>query len=141
MKLLICGCRDLDKKTSEAAIRSFDMSRATEIVHGGARGVDAAAHDLFDGVLPVRVFPPDWKAFGKAAGPIRNREMAAYADVMLAVWDGKSRGTKNMIETFAGTNKPWAIAWVRGGDHEEHYDSLNVPIRLSEVAVVPLACK
>lgn len=126
MKLLICGCRDLDKKTAEAAIRSFDMSRATEIVHGGARGVDAVAHDLFEGVLPVRVFPPDWKAFGKAAGPIRNREMAAYADVMLAVWDGKSRGTKNMIETFAKTGKPFAIGWIRGASHEMDYAKLKL---------------
>jgi hypothetical protein len=116
----------LDKKTAEAAIRSFDMSRATEIVHGGARGVDAVAHDLFEGVLPVRVFPPDWKAFGKAAGPIRNREMAAYADVMLAVWDGKSRGTKNMIETFAKTGKPFAIGWIRGASHEMDYAKLKL---------------
>lgn len=43
-------------------------------------------------------FPADWNAHGKAAGPIRNQQMAQEADVLIAFWDGKSRGTKDMIE-------------------------------------------
>jgi hypothetical protein len=45
------------------------------------------------------VFPADWKTHGKAAGPIRNRQMAKNAEALIALWDGNSRGTKNMIET------------------------------------------
>jgi len=43
-------------------------------------------------------FPAEWNKFGKAAGPKRNKEMAIAADALIAFWDGKSRGTKNMIE-------------------------------------------
>jgi len=43
-------------------------------------------------------FPANWKRYGKAAGPKRNQEMANYADALIAFWDGKSRGTKHMIE-------------------------------------------
>lgn len=46
----------------------------------------------------LKIFPADWDKYGRRAGPIRNREMAEYADALLAYWDGKSRGTKNMIE-------------------------------------------
>ena len=42
-------------------------------------------------------FPAEWNKFGKAAGPIRNKEMAVFADVLIAFWDGRSRGTQNMI--------------------------------------------
>ncbi|WP_407430572.1 SLOG family protein [Arcticibacter sp.] len=43
-------------------------------------------------------FPADWKTHGKSAGPKRNKQMAEYADGLIAFWDGKSRGTKNMID-------------------------------------------
>ena len=43
-------------------------------------------------------FPADWNKFGKAAGPKRNKEMAIFSDALIAFWDGKSRGTKNMIK-------------------------------------------
>ena len=42
-------------------------------------------------------FTAEWNKFGKAAGPIRNKEMAVFADVLIAFWDGRSRGTQNMI--------------------------------------------
>lgn len=71
-----------------------------EIVSGNAEGVDqqgekyAQEHDI-----PLRTFPADWDEHGNAAGPIRNEEMAEVADCLIAVWDGESSGTKNMIET------------------------------------------
>jgi hypothetical protein len=43
------------------------------------------------------MFPAKWDKYGKAAGPLRNREMAAYADALILVWDGKSRGSANML--------------------------------------------
>jgi hypothetical protein len=44
------------------------------------------------------VYKADFKTYGKAGGPIRNREMAEEADALIAFWDGQSRGTKDMIE-------------------------------------------
>ena len=42
-------------------------------------------------------FPAAWNKYGKAAGPKINKEMAIVADALIAFWDGKSSGTKNMI--------------------------------------------
>jgi len=47
-------------------------------------------------------FPADWNTHGKSAGPKRNRQMAEYADALVAFWDGKSHGTKNMIDYAKG---------------------------------------
>jgi hypothetical protein len=44
-------------------------------------------------------YPADWARHGKAAGPIRNKQMADNADVLVAFWDGESAGTANMIRT------------------------------------------
>ena len=70
------------------------------VVSGGATGVDALGERFAkERDLPLEIFMPDWDKHGKAAGPIRNREMAKNADALIALWDGQSRGTKNMIET------------------------------------------
>lgn len=77
-----------------------------EVVSGGATGVDNMGEEfarLFG--LKLKVFPADWEAHGRAAGPIRNEQMAQYADGVIAFWDGRSRGTKNMIDTARKFNK------------------------------------
>jgi hypothetical protein len=72
------------------------------VVSGGAPGVDTLAerwaeqHDI-----PVTGFPAEWSRYGKKAGPIRNKEMAGYAEGLVAVWDGRSRGTKDMVRQWA----------------------------------------
>lgn len=71
----------------------------TEIVSGGAKGADQVGERFAEQEgIPVQRFEPDWDEHGKAAGPIRNEEMAEYADVLVAFWDGESSGTKSMIE-------------------------------------------
>lgn len=71
-----------------------------EIVSGTANGVDqlgeeyATEHDL-----DIERFPADWDGHGKQAGPIRNREMAEYADALVAIHVNDSAGTADMIET------------------------------------------
>lgn len=51
-------------------------------------------------------FPADWKAHGKAAGPIRNKQMAEYADALLLIWDGESKGSASMKNEMLKLNKP-----------------------------------
>ena len=46
---------------------------------------------------PCQRYPANWEAHGRAAGPIRNALMAGDAQALIALWDGKSPGTKNMI--------------------------------------------
>lgn len=47
---------------------------------------------------PIHIFPANWNKHGKAGGPIRNKQMAEYADALIAFHDGQSKGTANMIE-------------------------------------------
>jgi hypothetical protein len=98
MKTVIAGGRTItDYETVLSAIHQsqFDI---TEVVSGMAAGVDtlgiqyAKNHNI-----PVKEFPADWKKHGRAAGPIRNGQMAEYAEALIAIWDGESTGTKNMI--------------------------------------------
>ena len=75
-----------------------------EIVSGKAKGADLLGEKFakkYD--YKLTEFPADWNTYGKAAGPIRNEQMAKYAaeadkGVLFAFWDGKSRGTKSMID-------------------------------------------
>ena len=70
----------------------------TEVVSGGASGVDALGERYAkENGIPLRIFPADWAKHGNAAGPIRNKEMANYADALIALWDGLSRGTGSMV--------------------------------------------
>jgi hypothetical protein len=70
----------------------------TEVVSGCAMGADRHGESWADDLgIPIQRYPADWRANGKAAGPIRNRQMAECAEALIVAWDGASRGTKNMI--------------------------------------------
>lgn len=100
MKTIIAGTRTFD---------DYDMLRTvclnyqiTEVVSGGAKGADALGERYArDERLPLKKFLADWTKHGRAAGPIRNRKMADYAEQLIALWDRQSRGTRNMIEVAA----------------------------------------
>lgn len=78
---------------------------AVDVISGGARGVDTLAErwhaEFADGELVV--MEADWDQYSFAAGPIRNQKMADAGDVLVALWDGESSGTKNMIECAVNT--------------------------------------
>lgn len=98
MKLVIAGSRFAG--LTEADFARLDAIHAehqvAEVVSGGAKGVDAAGEQwAASRGIPVRVFRADWRRYRRGAGPVRNREMAAYADAA-AVFPGGS-GTRNML--------------------------------------------
>jgi hypothetical protein len=100
MRTIIAGSRDIrDYRKVEQAVKNSGFI-LTEIVSGGARGVDRLG-ELYgrNHNIPITLFIPDWETIGKSAGFIRNRQMALQADCLIAVWDGKSKGTKHMIDT------------------------------------------
>jgi hypothetical protein len=96
-KYIIAGSRDFaDFELMERVLKEFEIG---EIVCGGARGADLLGKEYADKHnIPVKMFPADWKKFKNAAGPLRNIEMAEYADGLIAFWDGKSTGTAHMIK-------------------------------------------
>lgn len=77
--------------------------KITEVVSGCAIGVDRLGESWAEYCnVPVKLFPAQWRdrdgVYDNSAGYKRNVEMAQYADALIAIWDGKSRGTKHMID-------------------------------------------
>lgn len=99
MKTIIAGSRSvLEYQKIEKAI-SESQFFITEVVSGGAKGVDQLGEKYAQRhQIPIKKFLPDWNKFGRRAGPLRNTQMGDYAQALIAIWDGHSRGTKNMIE-------------------------------------------
>lgn len=107
MKTIIAGSRSLPikwdkiKLVSCAVHRSGWLYEITEIVSGGCRGIDLAGEMFAENyAIPVRRFLPEWENEGKAAGIIRNSQMAEYADALIAVrgYGERSKGTTHMIK-------------------------------------------
>ncbi len=98
MKLIIAGGRDYQFTPNDyLRLRKVvtNLVHVTEVVSGGASGADECGEVWAAAVgIPVKFFKPDWDRHGKAAGPIRNREMAAYADAAVLFPGGK--GTDSM---------------------------------------------
>lgn len=106
--IIIAGSRDFnDYNIVKKALKEFLISKNTTdkptIICGMARGADMVGYTLAKRCgLPLKEFPADW-SIGKSAGYIRNKQMAKYASehgngVLLAFWDGESKGTKHMID-------------------------------------------
>jgi hypothetical protein len=105
MKIIVAGSRGIkDYSLVSGAIRESGwLDKDTEIVSGMAQGVDflAVTFSVIND-FPLHKFPANWDKYGKSAGVIRNKAMAEYADALVAIWDGESRGTKHMIDTARG---------------------------------------
>lgn len=70
----------------------------TSVVSGKSKGAEALGEEYASrNHLTVQAFQADWTK-GRGAGPARNREMARASQALIALWDGKSKGTKNMID-------------------------------------------
>lgn len=105
MKVIIAGSRTIeDYKTVVEAVDDSQFP-VFEIVSGGANGVDKLGERLANELgIPCKMFPADWATHGNRAGYLRNIAMASYADALVAVWDGKSKGTEHMISEAKANN-------------------------------------
>ncbi len=104
VRLIIAGGRDfknyilLKKRVSALCTRLFKEGGTIEIVCGKAPGADTLGERFAkERGFTVKEFPAEWDRYKRAAGPIRNTEMAEYATHLIAFWDGNSPGTNNMI--------------------------------------------
>ena len=107
MKVIIAGSRGFNDYEKLCTVCNFTLSNQSEIeiVSGTARGADKLGEKYAkEKGYSIKKFPPNWDKFGKSAGYKRNAQMAEYADALIAFWDGKSKGTKHMID-LASKNK------------------------------------
>lgn len=100
MKTIIAGSRNADLSMKQLMdIIQLAGFPITEVVSGNSGNVDKLGEKWGLGMkLPVTQFNAAWQTYGSSAGPRRNRQMADYAEALIAIWDGKSRGTLNMIK-------------------------------------------
>ncbi|MEO0638432.1 MAG: DUF2493 domain-containing protein [Bacteroidota bacterium] len=114
MRIIIAGSRDFHDYKRLVAIcdqllESLNAEKEIEFVSGGARGADRLGEAYArERGYPIKRFPADWKKWGKMAGPIRNQQMAEYADGAIVFWDGKSRGTRSLIQALKKEEK-----WIK----------------------------
>ncbi len=95
MKVAIIGSRNL----GVIGLENFLPENVTEIVSDGAKGVDTCAREYAQSHnIPLTEFLPDYSRFGRSAPLKRNLEIIAYADLVIAFWDGASHGTKYVID-------------------------------------------
>lgn len=106
MKIAVIGSRSLSVNNLDEII----PEECTEIVSGGARGVDSSASAFAEerGLI-LTEFLPDYDQYGKGAPLVRNRQIVEYADAVYAFWDGGSRGTKYTIDYARKLGKPVRI--------------------------------
>lgn len=105
VRLIVAGSRDYEDKTLVYKMLDFytskikDRQKNLTIVSGLARGPDSLAIDYAgEHGLNWKEFPADWDRYGKSAGYVRNYTMAWHSTNLVAFWNTKSPGTKNMIE-------------------------------------------
>jgi len=112
MRVAIVGSRDITDKEEYwySKICGNIPPNCTEIVSGGAEGIDTLARRYAkEHKLLLKEFLPDYKKYGRSAAFIRNDEIVGYAHIVLAFWDGKSRGTADTVLKCYRANKPVEI--------------------------------
>ena len=118
MKAAVIGSRNLRVDN----LGDYLPEGVTEIVSGGARGIDACARDyaLAHG-LKLTEFLPEYEKYGRGAPLRRNIAIIEYADLVLAFWDGTSRGTKYVIDNCKKRNIPVTVHRLdTGSEANEH---------------------
>jgi len=105
-RVIIAGSRTVPENSKELKqsvsliLNNIDKNDL-EIVSGGAKGADKFGENWANNRnVPVKIFPADWDTWGKSAGYKRNKQMAQYANHLIAIVDleVESRGTRHMID-------------------------------------------
>jgi len=103
-KVIVAGDRDFDDygllcESCDRFLAQKHQTHSIVIVSGAARGADTLGERYAqERGYSIEQYPADWEHAGKAAGFIRNAQMASVADALIAFWDGQSKGTAHMIE-------------------------------------------
>ena len=112
MKLAIVGTRDFTDK--DLFLREIEAIRSNHqidtIISGGATGADSLAEIYAaENSIAIIIHRPEWSRYGRSAGPRRNALIVQDSDMMIAFWDGKSRGTLSSINLAKAKGIPLKI--------------------------------
>ena len=115
MRTIIAGSRSILDKDSVFEIIDHCAWDISVVISGAAKGIDSLGEEWAElHNVPCEVYPADWTKFGRSAGPRRNTQMAENADALIAIWDGESRGTNNMINTASKKGLIVKVIIVKG---------------------------
>lgn len=118
-KLVIAGSRDFQDysllcETVDRHLKNKAGNKTITIISGTANGADQLGERCAkEKGYKLEYYPADWEHYGNAAGPLRNTQMAKAADDVIVFWDGKSAGTKNMMEAAERENVPCTVIHVK----------------------------
>lgn len=99
MRVIIAGSRDIVNIDYVNIAMEMCGFVPSIVISGTARGADRLGEQWAqDRDIPIERYPAEWDKYGKSAGYRRNEQMAKSADALVALWDGKSKGTKHMID-------------------------------------------
>ena len=110
--LMVCGSRGFPDKDLVTDTVGKYLEHFLVLIHGDCpNSPDVWAEEVSKSVEQVIVgrFPADWNKYGRMAGALRNKVMVNLADFILVFWDGKSKGTHNVINYAEQINKPYKI--------------------------------
>lgn len=109
MKLLIVGSRSI----TEFDLSPYIPDDVDTIISGGAIGVDSVAEQYADRHrLSKYIVRPRYDLYGRAAPLKRNEQIINMADYVLVIWDGRSQGTKYIIDYSKKIGKPFTLVRV-----------------------------
>jgi predicted Rossmann fold nucleotide-binding protein DprA/Smf involved in DNA uptake len=114
LKMAVVGSRSFtDYSLLKASMDKYRESHSVaQIISGGAQGADSLAEKYArEHSIPIQVIRPDW-SLGKGAGIVRNRQIVAQCDVVLAFWNGTSPGTKSTIDIAKRAGKSVVVVTV-----------------------------
>lgn len=117
-RIVVAGGRDYSdyaeaKEFIEECIRDIRADNELVFVSGVCRGADMLGERFAkENGCKIERFPANWELYGNAAGPIRNKEMARVADLVICFWDRRSRGTASMIHQASSLGKEVKIKYI-----------------------------
>ncbi len=110
-KIVVAGTRSFNdysiaEKYIQNCLAKENLDEPTSFISGGCRGADILGQKYAEKYgFPIEIHKAEWNKYGRAAGPIRNKEMAQIADIIICFWDQKSKGTKSLIDFAKRLNK------------------------------------
>ena len=116
MKIAIVGSRTFDdygllSKTIFDYLAPIDST--THIISGGAKGADALGEKFaYRNNTKLTVYRAEWDKYGKSAGFLRNQTIIDNCDMVVAFWDGKSKGTADTINKAKRSKKPILLVFI-----------------------------